>query len=131
MRAELQPYQTRVIDERHELDRKRASLRVFIGSPEWRELPEVEQSLLNRQLGAMTMYSNVLGERIAAFTAAQVSDQDAAKREAAQEVIGCAAAVLTALNAGNIERNSAIHLKLRDVIVMYRATCCAQETTAP
>jgi len=34
-----------------------------------RTLDKMEQSRLNRQLEAMTLYSNILGERIAAFAA--------------------------------------------------------------
>lgn len=64
----LQPHQQRVVDEQMDLDDKRLKLGQFIGqNPIYRDLPQQEQSRLNRQLEAMTLYSNILGERIAAF----------------------------------------------------------------
>ncbi len=63
----MQPHQERVVIEKAELDDKRQKLTAFIGGTVWRGLAEVEQSRLNRQLEAMTLYSNILGERIAAF----------------------------------------------------------------
>lgn len=65
----MQPYQERVIAEKTELDDKRTRLISFIGGERYRTLDEVERSRLNRQLEAMTLYSNILKERIAAFTA--------------------------------------------------------------
>jgi hypothetical protein len=64
----VQPHQQRVIDEKKELDGKRERLQSFIGGETYRTLDPTEQSRLNRQLEAMTLYSNILGERIAAFT---------------------------------------------------------------
>lgn len=61
------PYQLRVIEERQLLDEKRLKLRAFIGGEIYRKLDDIEQSRLNRQLEAMTLYSNILAERIAAF----------------------------------------------------------------
>jgi hypothetical protein len=63
----MQPHQQRVLDEKSELDEKRTKLTAFIGGDIYRKLDPVEQSRLNRQLEAMTLYSNILGERIAAF----------------------------------------------------------------
>lgn len=63
----MHPYQKRVIEEKAELDTKRQKLTFFIGTEEWRRLDEQEKSRMNRQLEAMTLYSNILGERIAAF----------------------------------------------------------------
>lgn len=63
----LEPHQQRVVAERSELDEKRSKLTAFIGGEIYRKLDPVEQSRLNRQLESMTLYSNVLGERIAAF----------------------------------------------------------------
>ena len=65
----MQPYQQRVIDEKEDLDSKRDRLRAFFGTDLYRELDPIEQSRLNRQLEAMTLYSNILAERIAAFGA--------------------------------------------------------------
>jgi hypothetical protein len=63
----MQPYQQRVVDEQEDLDSKRDRLRAFFGTDLYRELDPAEQSRLNRQLEAMTLYSNILAERIAAF----------------------------------------------------------------
>lgn len=63
----MEPHQTRVVAEKDELDIKRQKLTAFIGGDTYRTLDKVEQSRLNRQLEAMTLYSNILGERIAAF----------------------------------------------------------------
>ena len=61
------PHQLRVIEERQALDEKRQKLTAFIGGEIYRKLDGMEQSRLNRQLEAMTLYSNILVERIAAF----------------------------------------------------------------
>lgn len=63
----MKPHQERVVTEKNELDEKRGKLTAFIGGETYRTLDQVEQSRLNRQLEAMTLYSNILGERIAAF----------------------------------------------------------------
>lgn len=63
----MKPHQERVVTEKSELDDKRGKLTAFIGGDTYRTLDQVEQSRLNRQLEAMTLYSNILGERIAAF----------------------------------------------------------------
>jgi len=64
----MQPHQERVIAEKGELDGNRQRLTAFIGGETYRSLDKTERSRLNRQLEAMTLYSNILGERIAAFT---------------------------------------------------------------
>jgi hypothetical protein len=66
----MKPHQERVVTEKNELDAKREKLTAFIGGSldgVYRTLDKIEQSRLNRQLEAMTLYSNILGERIAAF----------------------------------------------------------------
>jgi len=64
----MQDHQRRVIEEERELTHKILRLRSFIGlNPAYRELPEQEQSRLNRQLEAMGLYAGILAERIAAF----------------------------------------------------------------
>ena len=65
----MKPHQQRVVTEQNELDEKRDKLIKFIGGDIYRTLDAVEQSRLNRQLEAMSLYSNILGERIAAFVA--------------------------------------------------------------
>lgn len=63
----MQPYQQRVAEEKAELDVKREKLGAFICCALYQALPEEEQSRLGRQCLAMDAYSEVLGERIAAF----------------------------------------------------------------
>ncbi len=64
---ELQPHQQRVVDEKQELDAKREKLGAFKSTELFAGLPWQEQERLNTQSHIMTMYSAVLGERIAAF----------------------------------------------------------------
>ena len=63
----MKPHQERVLIEKNELDNKRHKLTAFIGGEMYRTLDAAEQSRLNRQLEAMTLYATILGERIAAF----------------------------------------------------------------
>lgn len=63
----LQPHQQRVVDEKKELDEKREKLGAFKNTDFFLKLPWQEQERLNTQGHIMTMYSAVLGERIAAF----------------------------------------------------------------
>lgn len=67
-KTKMKPHQERVVTEKNELDEKRDKLIAFIGGQTYRTLDSVEQSRLNRQLEAMSLYSGVLKERIAAFT---------------------------------------------------------------
>jgi hypothetical protein len=64
----LQPHQQRVVDEKTELDDKRAKLNGFFGSVIFSGLPKDEQSRLGHQIEAMDQYSLILFERIAAFS---------------------------------------------------------------
>lgn len=64
----MQPYQQRVVDEKRELDERREKLGAFKNSAIFPTLPWQEQERLNTQAHIMTMYSAVLGERIAAFS---------------------------------------------------------------
>jgi hypothetical protein len=66
---ELQPHQQRVVDEKRELDEKREKLGAFKHTIVFEKLPWQEQERLNTQAHIMTMYSAILGERIAAFPA--------------------------------------------------------------
>lgn len=61
------PHQQRVIIEKQELDAKRESLGNFKQGDFFATLPWQEQERLNTQAHIMTMYSAVLGERIANF----------------------------------------------------------------
>lgn len=60
-------YQERVTHERADLDEKRAKLNSFIDGKTFEALDAAEQDRLRRQQDAMSVYSEVLGERIAAF----------------------------------------------------------------
>ncbi len=63
----MQPYQERVVTEKKELDERREKLGSFIEGAIYQSLPEAEQNRLTQQALAMTAYSTILGERIAAF----------------------------------------------------------------
>jgi hypothetical protein len=63
----LPPHQQRVVAEKAELDDKRSKLTAFYSTALFHGLPESEQSRLLRQGVAMRTYSEILGERIAAF----------------------------------------------------------------
>lgn len=65
----LQPHQQRVLDEKAALDAKMVQLAAFIASsPIYLTLEQAEQVRLARQYSYMKAYSDVLGERINAFT---------------------------------------------------------------
>jgi hypothetical protein len=61
------PHQERVIAEKKELDERGNKLDQFILSDKFGTLPPAEQERMKRQLEIMGKYSEVLGERIAAF----------------------------------------------------------------
>lgn len=63
----MQPHQQRVVTEKQELDEKLEKLSAFLGTETFRGLDEAEQLRLIRQEERMGEYSDVLGERIAAF----------------------------------------------------------------
>lgn len=63
----MQPHQERVVTEKDELDTKIEKLSSFIGGDVFSSLSDEEQSRLQDQLTYMIGYSNVLGQRIAAF----------------------------------------------------------------
>ncbi len=65
----MQPHQERVVTEKKELDEKIEKLDAFLHGAIYRTLAQGEQERLTRQLCHMTLYSKVLGERIAAFPA--------------------------------------------------------------
>lgn len=66
----LQPHQWRVVDEKKELDKKATDLSNFIGtSPIFETLDAAEQERLKEQNDVMWQYSEILGARIAAFSA--------------------------------------------------------------
>jgi hypothetical protein len=63
----MQPHQERVVHEKAELDEKVEKLDAFMGKELVLTLPYAEQLRLNQQLTVMKKYSDILGERIAAF----------------------------------------------------------------
>ena len=65
----MAPHQQRVVDEKAELDEKLTKLVAFFGNPLWATLPSDERARLSRQSEVMREYSEILGERIAAFSA--------------------------------------------------------------
>lgn len=75
----MQDFQKRVIDEKAELDAKRERLGSFKNTDVFARLPWQEQERLNTQAHIMTMYSAVLGERIAESDRLRGADKDAAR----------------------------------------------------
>lgn len=63
----VQPHQARVLVERAELADRIEELRGFVRGPVFALLAVEERSRLLRQCGLMTLYLEVLDERIAAF----------------------------------------------------------------
>ncbi|MFI8748786.1 crAss001_48 related protein [Vreelandella lionensis] len=62
------PHQQRVVDEKNELDKKAKALSDFIGnSPVFETLDPEEQERMKVQNDIMWQYSEILGQRIAAF----------------------------------------------------------------
>lgn len=64
----LLDYQNRVIAEKNELDSKIDRLRSFIQNKSFADLPYAERRRLRRQELIMQLYSDVLDERILAFS---------------------------------------------------------------
>lgn len=65
---ELQPHQQRVVDEKKELDDKREKLLTFINGSVFRNLNQAEKDRLITQYGVMGIYSEILHQRIRAFS---------------------------------------------------------------
>jgi hypothetical protein len=63
----MEPYQERVVAEKKELDDRLSKLVAFIGGTVFLALPAAEQIRLADQSHAMQQYSDILGQRIAAF----------------------------------------------------------------
>lgn len=63
----MELYQKRVFDEKAELDERLQKLQQFIGGPAFVSLDREEIERLLKQEAYMIGYSNILGERIAAF----------------------------------------------------------------
>ena len=60
-------YQNRVVEEKEQLDIRLHSLRSFIGGDRFKSLSMDEQLRMKRQEKIMSLYVDVLDERIAAF----------------------------------------------------------------
>lgn len=66
---ELKPHEKRVIDEKTELDDKIVKLDVFVNSESFADLCDYSECCrLINQLYIMNRYSDILSDRIAAFT---------------------------------------------------------------
>lgn len=63
----MQPHQERVVIERDELAEKVQKLGVFLDGDIFKSLDPKEQGRLFTQQAYMTLYLEVLGQRIAAF----------------------------------------------------------------
>lgn len=64
----MQPHQQRVIDEKKDLDEKLTKLLNFVLTDTYDQLDREEKRRLGTQAHYMRMYSDVLGQRIAAFS---------------------------------------------------------------
>lgn len=65
----MKAYQERVVEEKKELDARIAKLDAFVNDNEaYEDLDPEEQDRLTAQRTAMGEYSDILGERIEAFT---------------------------------------------------------------
>jgi len=64
----MDPYQERVVAEKADLDAKLGKLMVFTTSDVFKALPYDERTRLIAQKDAMTAYSLILEQRIAAFS---------------------------------------------------------------
>lgn len=65
--ATLQPHQTRVVDEKAELDGRLRRLGDFLRSPTFETVGIEEASRLRKQHALMVQLSDVLGQRIDGF----------------------------------------------------------------
>jgi hypothetical protein len=77
----MKPHEIRVVEEKSELDGKRAKLAAFIGTEFEQSLPQEERQRLRIQLDTMRWYSEVLGDRIEWF---KKSANDIAERTAGE-----------------------------------------------
>jgi hypothetical protein len=64
----MEDFQKRVVEEKDELDAKRVKLSAFINSEVFETIPLEEANRLEQQADAMEAYSEILLERIKAFT---------------------------------------------------------------
>lgn len=65
----MEPYQQRVVDEKNELDTKRGNLMAFFSTSVFLRLDQGEKDRLRTQHLVMGIYSDILNQRIEAFTA--------------------------------------------------------------
>lgn len=77
----MRKYQNRVVEEKEQLDKNLEELVAFINSPEFCSVDPVEQRSLRVQRRLMQQYSDILGKRIAAFSAEPEETNDPAEPE--------------------------------------------------
>lgn len=63
----MQPHQQRVVAEKAGIDENIVKLSKFVHGPLFQTIDDAERDRLHRQLGAMTLLSDILGDRIQAF----------------------------------------------------------------
>jgi hypothetical protein len=71
----MQPHEERVVAEKDELDEKIQKLVAFMGGTIFASLSDDERSRLSIQLQHMNGYSEILGQRIAAFLKGEENNQ--------------------------------------------------------
>ena len=64
----MQPHQQRVVDEKSELDERRSKLLAFLNTDLFRSLDQAERDRLRTQHSVMGVYSEILHQRISAFS---------------------------------------------------------------
>lgn len=65
----MQPWQSRVVEQKAALDAGLEKVRAFMAGEQYRELPGKLQNLMSAQELVMADYSHFLGEQIAGFEA--------------------------------------------------------------
>lgn len=78
------------------------------------DVREWSQGMVNE---VAAIVATALTDAIATGAAGQ---RNAATITAVQEIVSCAQAVLTALNVGDVQKGSKLHLKLREVMILHR-----------
>lgn len=66
--SSLDPYQTRVLEEKADLDAKLTRLLSFVSSEKFGAVSPEQRILLRLQADTMSLYSNILSARIQAFS---------------------------------------------------------------
>lgn len=64
----MQTWQTRLVEEKRQLDERIQKLDAFLQGPYFKSVSEIDRYLLAGQFDAMQSYSRILGQRIDRFS---------------------------------------------------------------